>query len=86
MTLRLYSVHDFFLGSFGEWLNYHPDILGSVIPLILQGLTNSEVATAATMSLKDVTRENLDHISPFIHQILSSSQVCEALNFEINYH
>ena len=65
----------FILGSFGEWFNYHPDILGSVIPLILQGLTNSEVATAATMALKDVTRENLDHIGPFIHQILSSSQV-----------
>lgn len=65
----------FFLGSFGEWLNCHPDILGSVIPLVLQGLTNSEVATAATMSLKDVTRENLDHIVPYVHQILSSSQV-----------
>ncbi|VDI21228.1 Hypothetical predicted protein [Mytilus galloprovincialis] len=77
-NIKFISTALYMVGSFGEWLNYHPDILGSVIPLILQGLTNSEVATAATMSLKDVTRENLDHISPFIHQILSSSQ--NALN------
>ncbi|XP_052096308.1 importin-13-like isoform X1 [Mytilus californianus] len=77
-NIKFISTALYMVGSFGEWLNYHPDILGSVIPLILQGLTNSEVATAATMSLKDVTRENLDHITPFIHQILSSSQ--NALN------
>lgn len=77
-NIKFISTALYMVGSFGEWLNYHPDILGSVIPLILQGLTNSEVATAATMSLKDVTRENLVHISPYVHQILSSSQ--NALN------
>lgn len=80
-NIKFISTALYMVGSFGEWLNCHPDILGSVIPLVLQGLTNSEVATAATMSLKDVTRENLDHIVPYVHQILSSSQ--NALNSNI---
>ena len=62
-------------GSFGEWMNCHPENLGCIIPLILQGLGNTEVATAATMALKDVSRENLDHMQPYTGQILSACQV-----------
>ncbi|XP_067677743.1 importin-13-like isoform X2 [Haliotis asinina] len=73
-NIKLISTALYMIGSFGEWMNCHPDSLGCVIPLILQGLGNSEVATAATMALKDVTRENLDHIHPFAHNILVASQ------------
>ena len=66
-----------FPGSFGEWMNNHPEILSCVLPLVLQGLGNSKVGTAATMALKDITRESLDHIRPFIPQILSTSQVSQ---------
>ena len=62
-------------GSFSEWMNYHPTPLSSAIPLLLQGLGNTDVAMASTMALKDVTRENLDHIQPYISQILQASQV-----------
>ncbi|KAL4235994.1 Importin-13 [Mactra antiquata] len=62
------------LGSFGEWMNCHPESLQCAIPLLLQGLGNPEVATAATMALKDVTRETLDHIEPYTPQILHACQ------------
>ena len=62
-------------GSFGEWMSCHPESLGCAIPLLLQGIGNPEVAMPATMALKDVTRENLDHIQPYIQQILQASKV-----------
>ena len=62
-------------GAYGEWMSCHPQSLVAAIPLLLQGLENPEVATAATMALKDLTRENLEHIEPFIPQILASCQV-----------
>lgn len=65
-------------GSYSEWINCHPGYLNCVIPLILQGLQglqNSEIAESATMSLKDVTGENLDHIQPHAPQILGACQV-----------
>ncbi|XP_050405751.1 importin-13 [Patella vulgata] len=71
---KLISTALYMIGCFGEWMNYHPESLCCVIPLLLQGLGNSEVATAATMALKDVSRENLDHMQPFAYQILSASQ------------
>ncbi|XP_064604586.1 importin-13-like [Liolophura sinensis] len=74
-NVKLISTALYMIGSFGEWLSYHPNCLGCVIPLLLQGMENPEVATAATMALKDVTRETLDHIHPYSHQILSSCKV-----------
>lgn len=62
------------LGSFGEWMSYHPQSLQNAVPLLLQGLGNAEVAQASTMALKDITRENLEHIKPFIPQIVQASQ------------
>ncbi|PVD35776.1 hypothetical protein C0Q70_02739 [Pomacea canaliculata] len=47
--------------------------------IVLQGLSNSKVGTAATIALKDITRESLDHIRPFIPQILSTSQERDAM-------
>ncbi|KAK7495094.1 hypothetical protein BaRGS_00013734 [Batillaria attramentaria] len=73
-NITLLSTALYMIGSFGEWMNSHPEILSCVLPLVLQGLNNSKVGTAATMALKDITRESLDHIRPFIPQILSTSQ------------
>ena len=64
-----------FLGSFSEWINCNPESLSFVVPLVLQGLGDPEIATSATMSLKELTRENHEHIKPYIPQILSASQV-----------
>ncbi|KAL8610594.1 hypothetical protein ACOMHN_006313 [Nucella lapillus] len=74
-NITLLSTALYMVGSFGEWMNSHPEILSCVLPLVLKGLENSKVGTAATMALKDITRESLDHIRPFIPQILSTSQM-----------
>ncbi|XP_053395746.1 importin-13-like [Mercenaria mercenaria] len=74
-NVKFISTVLYMLGSFGEWMNYHPQSLSCAIPLLLQGLGNPEVAMAATMALKDVTRETLEHIQPFVPQIL---QACQA--------
>ncbi|XP_069126278.1 importin-13-like [Argopecten irradians] len=73
-NIKFVSTALYMIGSFGEWINCHPGSLSAVIPLILQGLCNTEAATAATMALKDVSRENLNHMPPYAHQILTSSQ------------
>ncbi|ESO93592.1 hypothetical protein LOTGIDRAFT_118981 [Lottia gigantea] len=62
------------IGCFGEWMNHHPDMLGCIVPLLIRGLGNAEVATSATMALIDVTRENLDHVQPYAHQLILASQ------------
>ncbi|KAL3867799.1 hypothetical protein ACJMK2_040646 [Sinanodonta woodiana] len=73
-NIKFLSTALFMIGSLGEWMSCHPESLERVIPLVLQGLRNSEVATAATLALKDITRENLDHIYPYLQQILQASQ------------
>ncbi|KAK3611733.1 hypothetical protein CHS0354_037313 [Potamilus streckersoni] len=73
-NIKFLSTALYMIGSLGEWMNSHPECLAKVIPLILQGLRNSEVATAATLALKDITRENMDHIYPYLQQILQASQ------------
>ncbi|XP_048762818.2 importin-13-like [Ostrea edulis] len=65
------------IGAYSEWINCHPEYLNCVTPLILQGLQglqNAEIAESATMSLKEVTGENLDHIQPYAPQILGTCQ------------
>jgi len=62
------------IGSFAEWMQWHPETLPSVLPLVLQGLTSTDLGTAATIALKDITRENLAHIPPYAHQILMACQ------------
>jgi len=43
---------DLLVGAYAEWLSSHPDYLRCVLPIILFGLTNAEVAPAATLALK----------------------------------
>ena len=63
------------LGAYAEWISAHPEVLSSVIPLLLQGLQNTELAQSATLSLKEVVRENQAHLMPFVSSILSISKV-----------
>ena len=60
-------------------MQWHPETLSAVLPLVLQGITNTELGTAATIALKDITRENLSNIQPFAHQILVACQVLVTL-------
>ncbi|CAG5128606.1 unnamed protein product [Candidula unifasciata] len=62
------------IGSFAEWMQWHPETLSYVLPLVLEGISNPEVGTAATIALKDITRENLSNIQVYAHQILTACQ------------
>lgn len=63
------------LGAYAEWMNSHPETLQQVVPLLMFGLQSSETAPAATMSLKDITRECQASLTPHAHQILSAAMV-----------
>ena len=64
-----------FVGAYAEWISSHPEVLGLVLPLMLQGLREPELAQSATLSLKEVLCENQDHLQPFVADILNASKV-----------
>ncbi|KAJ9589083.1 hypothetical protein L9F63_017628 [Diploptera punctata] len=68
------------VGAYAEWINAHPSVLSHVVPLLVTGLGSSELAPAATMALKDLTRDCQISMAPFAHHILQASQ--EALRGE----
>ncbi|XP_064626443.1 importin-13-like isoform X2 [Lineus longissimus] len=79
-NLTLISTALVMIGAYAEWMNFHAPLLGGVLPLLLQGLNNSEMAMSATMALKDITRECQDHIAGYANQILTASQEALASN------
>jgi hypothetical protein len=62
-------------GAYAEWINAHPSVLSHVIPLLITGLGSGDLAPAATMALKDLTRDCQTSMAPFAHHILQASQV-----------
>lgn len=62
------------VGAYAEWINHHPLALRDVMPLLLMGLDCAEVATSATMALKDLTRDCQPSISPFCSPILLAAK------------
>nr|CAD7263458.1 unnamed protein product [Timema shepardi] len=73
------------MGAYAEWINGHPEVLTSVIPLLVMGLGTPQVAPSATLALKDLTRDCQNCMGPFAHHILQASQVtdCELLTHHI---
>ena len=63
------------IGVYAEWISSHPEVLGLVLPLMLQGLREPELAQSATLSLKEVLSVNQDHLQPFVADILNASKV-----------
>lgn len=49
--------------------------MASVIPLVISGLGNPEVAPSATMSLKELTRYCQKYMQPYGDMILMACQV-----------
>ncbi|GFY54023.1 importin-13 [Trichonephila inaurata madagascariensis] len=71
--IRIISAAMEVIGAFAEWINSHPDVLGCVIPLLLMGLQNTDVAISATFALKDISRDCFSSMHPFAEQILHTS-------------
>lgn len=49
--------------------------MGNVIPLVISGLGNPEVAPSATMALKELTRYCQKYMQPYGDMILMACQV-----------
>ncbi|XP_022101728.1 importin-13-like isoform X1 [Acanthaster planci] len=64
----------YMLGAYSEWLADAPEALRSVIPVLLTGLNDPELAAPATMSLKDICCECRKEIKPYAETILNASQ------------
>ncbi|XP_014680934.1 PREDICTED: importin-13-like [Priapulus caudatus] len=62
------------IGAYAVWINNHSEVLTGVIPLLLQGVTNPDVAPSATMALKDIARDCQPLMKPFSQHILNSCQ------------
>ncbi|XP_046679331.1 importin-13 [Homalodisca vitripennis] len=61
------------VGAYADWMNCHRETLQHVVPLLMFGLENPETAPAATMSLKDITRECQLAMEPYSHHLLTAA-------------
>ena len=48
----------YMIGSFSEWLSSHPDQLGFILPILQNGISENQLSTACTLSLRDICRES----------------------------
>lgn len=62
------------IGAYSEWLSDHPETLDNVIPLIISGLSNSEVAPNTTLALKDVSRNCQKYLQPYADHLLMACE------------
>lgn len=64
-----------FSGAYAEWIHCHPEVLSHVMPLLILGLGNKDIAPASTRALKEISRDCQQNMKPFAEQILTESQV-----------
>uniref|UniRef100_A0A4W5M3Q7 Importin-13 n=1 Tax=Hucho hucho TaxID=62062 RepID=A0A4W5M3Q7_9TELE len=62
------------IGSLAEWLADHPVMLGSVLPMVLQGLVKAELSVSSVSTLKRICRECRHDLGPYAHDIMTVSQ------------
>lgn len=63
------------VGSYSEWLKCHPDHLRSVLPVLLGGLSQEQLASASTQALRGVCEECVQDLEPgTLMEILSHCQ------------
>ncbi|RZC40401.1 importin-13, partial [Asbolus verrucosus] len=62
------------VGSYSDWITEHPEMLENVLPLVISALDKPEVATSATMALKDLTHSCQKYLLPYADHILIAAQ------------
>ncbi|KAK5644398.1 hypothetical protein RI129_005698 [Pyrocoelia pectoralis] len=62
------------VGAYSEWFSDHPEVLDNVIPLIISGLGNVEVAPNATLALKDISRNCQNYLASYADHLLAACQ------------
>ncbi|XP_076151411.1 importin-13 isoform X2 [Alosa pseudoharengus] len=64
----------FTIGSLGEWLADHPLMLGGILPVVLQALTNPDLSVSSVSALKRICRECRYNLQPHTDNILAATQ------------
>ena len=64
------------IGGFSDWLAMHPQLLPHVTPIVTSALTSPELSLAATMALKDISRDCTDSMKPYAEAVIASIQQC----------
>lgn len=67
--------HVLFSGCLSGWFRAHPDLLQAVVPIILDGLTNVNLASSAALAFRDVCGECSEQLAPLVLQIIPACQV-----------
>ena len=62
-------------GCLSSWFRAHPDLLQAVLPIILDGLSNVNLASSAALAFRDVCGECAENLAPAVMQIIPACQV-----------
>lgn len=63
------------IGAYSEWLADHPEVINNIIPMIISGLGNADVASNASMALKDIAHNCKKYLYPYAEHLLVACQV-----------
>ncbi|XP_040576094.1 importin-13 [Lepeophtheirus salmonis] len=60
------------IGGFSDWLAQRPQLLHHVFPIVTGALENPELSLCATMALKDISRDCIDAMIPYVDSVIES--------------
>eukprot|EP00731_Ephydatia_muelleri_P019156 Em0011g1196a len=63
-----------FLGCLSSWFKNHMDLLQAVLPTILEGLSQPELAPSAALAFRDVCGECAEKLAPYILQLIPACE------------
>jgi hypothetical protein len=62
------------VGAYSEWLAGHPELLRCILPLLMSGLSNPELAPAAAIALRDVGEVCGEQLTGLLDQLVPICQ------------
>ena len=71
-NIRVFSTVLDCIGGFSDWLAMHPQLLPHVTPIVTSALGNPELSLAATMALKDISRDCTDSMQPYAGEVIDA--------------
>ncbi|XP_051989982.1 importin-13 isoform X2 [Xyrauchen texanus] len=73
-SIQLAETIMFTIGSLAEWLADHSLMLASVLPVVLQAMSNTDLSVSCVSALKRICRECRHDLHPHANDILAVSQ------------
>jgi len=71
-NIRVFSTVLDCIGGFSDWLAMHPQLLPHVTPIVTSALANPELSLAATMALKDISRDCTESMQPYAGEVIDA--------------